>query len=60
MTISTAIRATAELTAPVMASGNIRLLIAAGGLGQVARAALFVVNMWSRVRMPTAAAPPSR
>jgi cbb3-type cytochrome oxidase subunit 1 len=60
MTISTATRAAAELTAPFVASWSVRLLIAAGGLGQLAGAALFVVNMWSRVRMPAAAAPSSR
>ena len=60
MTISTAIRAAAELTAPFVASWSLRVLIAAGGLGQIAGAALFVVNMWSRVRMPAAAPPASR
>ena len=33
------------------------LLVAAGGLGQLVAAALFVVNMWWRVRMPAAAPP---
>jgi hypothetical protein len=33
------------------------LLAAAGGLGQLAAAVLFVGNMWSRVRMPSASAP---
>jgi hypothetical protein len=60
MTVSTATRATGELTAPFVASWGIRLLIAAAGLGQLIGAALFVVNMWSRVRMPASAAPPSR
>jgi hypothetical protein len=60
MTISTAARAVAELAAPFAAWWSLRLVIAAAGLGQLAGAILFVVNMWSRVRMPAAAAPPSR
>lgn len=59
MTLSTATRALAELTAPFVASASVRLVIAAAGLGQLAGAALFVVNMWSRVRMPGPAAPSS-
>jgi len=51
MTVSTATRATAELAAG--AAPQARWLIAAGGLGQLAGTALFVVNMWSRVRMPS-------
>jgi hypothetical protein len=35
-------------------------MVAVGGLGQVIGAALFVLNMWWRVRMPPAAAAPSR
>lgn len=31
----------------------LRILVAVGGLGQLLGAALFVVNMWTRVRMPT-------
>jgi hypothetical protein len=60
MTMSTATRAVAELTAPFLASWSVRLVIAAAGLGQLAGAALFVVNMWPRVRMPTATAPSVR
>ena len=56
-TASTALRAAAELTAPLWEAPVLRWAIAAGGLGQVAGAALFVVNMWWRVRMPAAAAP---
>jgi hypothetical protein len=52
MTLATALRATAELSAPYWLSGPPRLAIALGGLGQLAAAGLFVVNMWSRVRMP--------
>jgi formate hydrogenlyase subunit 3/multisubunit Na+/H+ antiporter MnhD subunit len=37
-----------------------RLAIALGGLGQLVAAGLFVVNMWSRVRMPAAVSPPAR
>jgi len=39
---------------------GLRWLIALGGLGQLAATALFVLNMWWRVRMPPAAAPPAR
>lgn len=60
MTISTAARSVAELTAPFAPSPALRLVIAAAGLGQLVGAALFVVNMWSRVRLPAAAAPSNR
>lgn len=59
MTVATAVRATAELTAPMTDSTALRILIAVGSLGQLLGALLFIVNMWSRVRMP-AAAPPAR
>jgi heme/copper-type cytochrome/quinol oxidase subunit 1 len=52
MTLSTAVRAAAELLAPLSGSPSLRLVIAMGGLGQLAGAALFVVNMWPRIRMP--------
>lgn len=52
MTLSTALRALAELTAPFAAAPGLRLIIAVAGIGQLLGAALFVVNMWSRVRMP--------
>jgi hypothetical protein len=55
MTLSTAARALAEVTAPFTTSATLRFVIAAGGIGQLAGAALFVTNMWSRVRMPAAA-----
>jgi len=35
--------------------GALGWLIAVGGLGQLVGAALFVLNMWWRVRMPPAA-----
>ena len=44
---------------PYWLSAPPRVAIALGGLGQLAAAGLFVVNMWPRVRMP-AAAPPAR
>ncbi|HEU5196184.1 MAG TPA: hypothetical protein VFW70_15690 [Methylomirabilota bacterium] len=52
MTVATALRAVAELSAPYWPEAPPRLVIALGGLGQLAAAGLFVVNMWSRVRMP--------
>ena len=58
MTISTVVRAAAELSAGFSPAPLLRLAIAAGGLGQLAGAGLFVMNMWRRVRMPPAAAPP--
>ena len=59
MTVATAVRAAAELTAPLAPSAALRIMIAAGGLGQILGALLFIVNMWWRVRMP-AVAPPAR
>jgi cbb3-type cytochrome oxidase subunit 1 len=52
MTLSTAVRAAAEILAPWSGTPVLRWLIALGGLGQLAGAALFVVNMWPRIRMP--------
>jgi cbb3-type cytochrome oxidase subunit 1 len=60
MTAATAIRAGAEIGVALAGSLGLRWLIAVGGLGQLAGAALFVLNMWWRVRMPPAAAPASR
>ena len=57
MTVSTALRASAELAAGFTAASSVRIAIVAGGLGQLVATALFVVNMWSRVRMPSAAGP---
>jgi cbb3-type cytochrome oxidase subunit 1 len=52
MTVATVVRSIAELAAPFSSAYPLRLAIALGGLGQLAGAALFVVNMWWRVRMP--------
>jgi cbb3-type cytochrome oxidase subunit 1 len=57
MTIATAVRAGAELWAGLAPAPGLRLVIAAGSLGQLAGAGLFVLNMWHRVRMPPAALP---
>ena len=57
MTIATAVRAVAELWAGLSPAPALRLVIAAGGLGQLAGAGLFVLNMWRRVRMPPVATP---
>ncbi|HEY3068113.1 MAG TPA: hypothetical protein VGL09_20155 [Methylomirabilota bacterium] len=54
MTVSTAVRAAGEVTAPVIAAPGLLVVVALGGLGQLAGALLFVVNMWRRVRMPIA------
>jgi len=56
MTVSTAARALAEIMAPFVMSPVLRLVIVAGGIGQLGGAALFVINMWSRIRMPGASA----
>ena len=53
MTLATALRAIAEFVAGWSAAPFLRILVAVGGLGQLLGAALFVVNMWTRVRMPT-------
>jgi hypothetical protein len=59
LTLSTAVRALGELSAAVT-GGRGSPLAAVGGLGQLAAAILFVVNMWTRVRMPGGpTAPPS-
>jgi cbb3-type cytochrome oxidase subunit 1 len=52
MTLSTAVRAAAEMLAPWSATPALRWAIALGGLGQLVGAALFVLNMWPRIRMP--------
>jgi cbb3-type cytochrome oxidase subunit 1 len=54
MTISTAIRAASEILAPMFGLPVVRWLIALGGVGQLAGTALFVLNMWPRIRMPGA------
>jgi heme/copper-type cytochrome/quinol oxidase subunit 1 len=52
MTLSTAARAAAEIFAPYSGAPALRAVITLGGLGQLAGAALFVFNMWSRIRTP--------
>ena len=59
ITVATALRALAEITVALAGMPSLGWLIALGGLGQVAGAGLFALNMWWRVRMP-AAAPPAR
>jgi predicted membrane channel-forming protein YqfA (hemolysin III family) len=53
MTGATVLRAAAEIWAGWSPAPALRVLIAAGGVGQVVGAVLFVANMWTRVRMPT-------
>ncbi len=60
VTVATAARAAAELTAPFTAGPAARGLIALGALGQIVGALLFIVNMWWRVRMPAASVPTPR
>ena len=57
MTLATAVRTTAEVAASFSPSPAWRVTIAAGGLGQLAGTLLFVVNMWTRVRMPAPTPP---
>ena len=58
VTLATASRAAAEIAASYTTLPPVRWAVAAGGLGQLAGAALFVVNMWPRVRMPAVTPPP--
>jgi heme/copper-type cytochrome/quinol oxidase subunit 1 len=58
LTASTVVRALGELTAAVTGIRG-SPLAAVGGLGQLAAAAVFVANMWSRVRMPGGVTSPS-
>ncbi|MBI3458618.1 MAG: hypothetical protein HY002_22830, partial [Candidatus Rokubacteria bacterium] len=51
-TISTGARTLGELGSAAAGVRGGSSLPAAGGLGQVAAAILFVANMWTRVRMP--------
>jgi cbb3-type cytochrome oxidase subunit 1 len=55
MTAATGVRAAAEILGAYADSSILRAAIAAGGLGQAVGILLFVVNMWTRVRMPSAA-----
>jgi cbb3-type cytochrome oxidase subunit 1 len=52
MTLSTALRAAAEILLGATGAPALGPLVALGGLGQIAGTALFVLNMWGRVRMP--------
>jgi cbb3-type cytochrome oxidase subunit 1 len=52
MTAGTALRASGELLGGFSPAPGLRLVIALGGLVQLVAAALFVANMWWRVRMP--------
>ncbi|HSE94434.1 MAG TPA: hypothetical protein VLD61_00995 [Methylomirabilota bacterium] len=58
LTVSTTVRLLGELTAAA-AGARGSSLAAIGGIGQVAAAVAFVINMWTRVRMPGGAPPPS-
>ncbi len=60
MTVTTVLRAGAEILVATVGLLGLRWLIAAAGLGQLAAAALFALNMWRRVRMPPTAASTSR
>lgn len=55
MAPATAVRAAAEVLLATTGLAPIGWVVAVGGLGQLAGAALFVLNMWWRVRMPPAA-----
>ena len=57
LTASTIVRALGEVGAAIAGSRG-SLLAAVGGLGQLAAAIVFVVNMWTRIRMPGGVVPP--
>jgi cbb3-type cytochrome oxidase subunit 1 len=57
MTASTCVRALAEMFAAFADSTALRMTVALGGAGQAGGVLLFVANMWTRVRMPSAAPP---
>jgi heme/copper-type cytochrome/quinol oxidase subunit 1 len=58
LTASTIVRTLGELAAAATGTRG-SVLAAVGGLGQLAAALVFVINMWTRVRMPGGLAPPS-
>src|SRR5262245_374585 len=58
LTASTVVRVLGELLAAAAGSRG-SLVAALAGLGQLAAAAVFVLNMWTRVRMPGGPSPPS-
>jgi cbb3-type cytochrome oxidase subunit 1 len=57
LTASTIVRALGEIGAAIAGSRG-SLLAAVGGLGQLAAAIVFIVNMWTRIRMPGGVVPP--
>jgi len=57
LTASTVVRVLGEFAAAAAGSRG-SSLAALGGLGQLAAAVVFVINMWTRVRMPGGIAPP--
>ena len=57
LTASTVVRVLGELVAAAAGTRG-SWLAALGGLGQLAAALAFVVNMWTRVRMPGGVSPP--
>jgi hypothetical protein len=57
LTGSTVVRTLGEIGAAYAGTRG-SALAAVGGLGQLAAGVLFVANMWTRVRMPGAVAPP--
>jgi len=58
LTASTVVRVLGEFAATA-AGARGSSLAALGGLGQLVAAVVFVINMWTRVRMPGGIAPPS-
>jgi hypothetical protein len=54
LTASTVARTVGELSAAAAGARGGSVLAAAGGIGQLVAALLFVVNVWARVRMPRA------
>ena len=52
MALATALRFAAEVAGAYWPDRGVRVLMTAGGLGQVLAAMLFVFNMWGRVRAP--------
>jgi hypothetical protein len=60
MAMSTAPRAAVEISVAAAGGLGLRWIHRAGGLCQLVGTALFVLNMWWRVRMPPAAGPPAR
>lgn len=59
VTVATVVRAASEVMLGLVPAPALRAAVAAGGLGQLLAALLFVVNMWVRVRMPVVP-PPAR